>query len=320
MIRVSQSRSGQLVDVEQRFPATTSIAPEIVEDTNAKRAYDIAKKAKLENPYHLTMNEMSRIYDAIDEKYKNSPLLRQRLRTMITVAYGMGLRSSEYTKAKGTGTNYTIKTTDVISDDMRGIKTETVITGKGTTKTGDISIPGKDRTVRISEFVRDEIRAWINIREQSPSFKLGSRYLFPAMDGEKFKGADTAFPYTTFDKELKELAKIAGIDERRMHSHIFRHSYGTHLASLGYDPKTIAAELGHSDVSTTQKYYLHVEAAQQSKNIESAGQQIFRDQAQSSPVVPGASFTEVPATRTSGAAYNDAFPSGGNMRSVVDRD
>ena len=150
-------KSGQVFDIKAAFPSNTSIAPDLVEDARAKTAYDIAEKAKLENPYHLTMNEMDSIYAAIDEKYKNSPLLRQRARTMVTVAYGMGLRSSEYTKAGKTKTDYTLKTSDVLTG-QGAIKRKVIVKGKGSTKTGDIKIPGKERTVNMSSFVADEIK------------------------------------------------------------------------------------------------------------------------------------------------------------------
>ena len=309
-------KSGEVFDIKAVFPSNTSIAPDLVEDANANRAYDVAEKAKLENPYHLTMKEIDSIYDAIDEKYKNSPLLRQRARTMITVAYGMGLRSSEYTKAGATKTDYTLKTSAVLTG-QGAIKRKIIVKGKGSTKTGDIKIPGKERTVNMSGFVADEIRAWINIRLKY-GVPVNARYLFPAMDGETFKGADSAFAYTTFDKELKQLAEIAGIDKRRMHSHIFRHSYGTHLASLGYPPEVIAAELGHSDVSTTRKYYIHVEEMQRTSQVQGAGEQIFRGQIEAAPVVPGAPTQVAPVAPAPAAAYNDAFPSQGNMRAVVD--
>ena len=311
-------KSGDVFDVKTAFPATASIAPGIVEDAAATRAYDIAKKKNLKNPFHLTMKEIDAIFSAIDEKYKDSPMQRQRMRTMITVAYGMGLRSSEYTRTKDTGDRYSLKTADVLKN--KAIKRQVVVTGKGRTKTGkgQASIPGKDRTVNVSQFVRDEIKAWLLLREKGKNFPIGARYLFPAMQGEAFKGGvNSVMPYSTFQTELKKLGAIAGIEPERMHSHIFRHSYGTHLASLGYPPEVIAAELGHEDVSTTRKYYIHVENEQRSRQIQNAGDPLFRGQQQATSVLPGTS-TQVATPQPTTSMYSDVFPSESNMRAVVD--
>ncbi len=54
-------------------------------------------------------------------------------------------------------------------------------------------------------------------------------------------------------KILQRYAILVGL-ESKMHPHIFRHSFATHLIEGGADIRIVQEMLGHSDVSTTQIY------------------------------------------------------------------
>ncbi len=202
-------------------------------------------------PTVLTVNEVKKIMDQLEGRNK----------LIIQLMYGSGLRVSEALE---------IRNQDIDID--RGALT--VRDGKGR----------KDRQTILSkscyELLRPQIEKAIAVQAEDRELGVGTSmnpalarkyprapftqgwaYLFPSSQhcSHPLTGETVRYHLHTsvVRKFLRQAVANANIVNKRVTTHIFRHSFATHLLQTGTDIRTVQELLGHNDVSTTQ-IYTHV--------------------------------------------------------------
>ncbi len=173
-------------------------------------------------PEVLTAAEVDRIIAAVS---LDEPLAF-RDRAMLEVAYGAGLRVSEWIG---------LLARDVLLDEL-----VVRVLGKG----------GKERLVPIGRQAAGAVALYV--RELRPGLERGQG------EGRLFLNA-RGRPLTRMGawKILRKYVERAGI-EKRVTPHTLRHSFATHLLEGGADLRAVQEMLGHADISTTQ-IYTHVD-------------------------------------------------------------
>jgi integrase/recombinase XerD len=173
-------------------------------------------------PEVLTVDEVGRVLGAIS---LDEPLVF-RDRAMLELAYGAGLRVSEWID---------LGVQDLMLED------------------GALRVFGKGAKERLVPIGRAAIGAvGIYLRELRPRLERGEG------KGRLFLNA-RGKPLSRMGawKILRKYVKLAGI-EKHVSPHTLRHSFATHLLEGGADLRAVQEMLGHADISTTQ-IYTHVD-------------------------------------------------------------
>lgn len=175
-----------------------------------------AREEKL--PEILNENELQRIINACED----GTALGKRDRAYIELAYGAGMRASELCA---------LRLRDL--DPGSGIL---YARGKGD-KERTIPYIGAARRV-VDEYIKD-------FRPQLD--KNRAEWLFLSRNGRQLHRE-------TLWVILRKRGLAAGVPKQRLHPHVLRHTFATHLLRGGMDQRTLQELLGHSSIITTEKY------------------------------------------------------------------
>jgi integrase/recombinase XerC len=168
-------------------------------------------------PKFYTVDEMFHFLDALPCE----TWIDRRNRAVFELIYSTGVRAQEALDL------------DVEHVHMDGLWV--LVKGKG----------GKERVLPFGEKARDTIAAYLLEREGRARVK-GSRVLFINSRGERLS-------YRGLLKIMKKHQISANLF-KNLALHGIRHSFATHMLNGGADLRSIQELLGHSKLSTTQKY------------------------------------------------------------------
>ncbi|MEN8153065.1 MAG: site-specific tyrosine recombinase/integron integrase [Acidobacteriota bacterium] len=184
-----------------------------------KNPFDVISVPKIEKklPKILTENEMAGFLDKLPE----GSILEIRNKAIFELLYASGLRVSELTNLKKENINFRERLIRVF--------------GKGK----------KVRIVPFNETAGSIIKKYLIISEKK--YKILPEYIFLNFRGEKISDRG-------IEKILKKTFKEICETNKNIYPHLFRHSFATHLLQRGVNLRVIQELLGHSNLSTTEKY------------------------------------------------------------------
>ena len=174
-------------------------------------------KAEKKLPEILTEDEMIRFLDQLP----GESLSEIRNKALFELFYASGLRLSELTNLRRENINF----------DERLVR----VLGKG----------NKERIVPFNRKAGEILKEYILLSDKK--YKKESEYIFLNLNGKKISDRGV-------EKIVKEVFKKIGDSGKNVYPHLFRHSFATHLLQRGVDLRMIQELLGHSNLSTTEKY------------------------------------------------------------------
>jgi integrase/recombinase XerC len=145
-----------------------------------------------------------------------------RDRAMFELLYSSGLRLSELVSLN-------------VGDGRLDLReAEVTVTGKGS----------KTRTVPVGARAREALKDWIEKRNGLAA--AGEKALFVGARGRRISPAVVGV-------RLAAWARRRGLAER-VHPHMLRHSFASHVLQSSQDLRAVQEMLGHASISTTQVY------------------------------------------------------------------
>lgn len=217
--------------IQRRLAATRGFFAYLLREKVVRHnpALDVrAPKARRPLPHVPDVDQMARLLAASPET-----LLQVRDLAIMELLYSSGLRLAELVG---------LKLTDLMLE-----AAEVRVLGKGS----------KERVVPVGRLATAALRAWLAERSA----------LAPADEQAVFVGR-TGRPLGARAVQLRIAAHARRLGAgRRLHPHLFRHAFATHLLESSHDLRAVQELLGHASISTTQ-IYTHLDFQQLARTYD----------------------------------------------------
>ncbi len=206
--------------------------------------YVQAPKSDSKLPKFLTEEEVFKMLNFINSDKSEFGI---KLSCMLEILYASGLR-----------------VTELVSLPIAAIKENLTENGEKTLQ-NYLIVNGKGNKERLAPLNKSAIKMlleYLDLRKKLGQEK--SKWLFVGIvraskkEGEikirNYALEDAHITRQRLHQMLKELAVKVGIDRSRVHPHVIRHSFASHLLNSGVDLRILQELLGHTNISTTEIY------------------------------------------------------------------
>ncbi len=174
-----------------------------------------APKSPKRLPRTADADQMSRLMESPADT-----VLQQRDVAIMELLYSSGLRLAELV-------GLDLEALDLADRTVR-------VTGKG----------NKTRVVPVGRKAVTALNRWLLSRTKVAA--IGEKAVFVGRNGRRLGPR-------AIQLRLAEIAQLQGLPVK-VHPHLFRHSFATHLLESSQDLRGVQELLGHADISTTQVY------------------------------------------------------------------
>ena len=202
-------------------------------------------------PTVLTFDETIKIIDSMTGIFQ----------LIVKILYGSGLRGIECVRLRVKDIDFEMN--QIVVRDGKGQKDRITMLPK------NIKHLLKEHMIYVKNLHEKDLRDGygsvylpnaLERKYKNASKEWGWQYVFPSKKMSKDPRSGITRRHhlhlDSINKAVKKAVRLTNIT-KNISSHVFRHSFATHLLEDGYDIRTIQELLGHKDVSTTM-IYTHV--------------------------------------------------------------